>query len=379
MSNSIDANRYIRARVSLLTDEDAEKLRPDSSLLEAAAAALEAPVDLPPTPIFNRPPVVQPNPHFLVAQAHQQQLMQQQQRHMEQFQQYQLLAQQQQQVAIQQQAALAAQQQQAAQQQSQGLPVPNGQPQVNGAVSAAPVANGQQPMAPPNGTPGSRPAAKRPPSSNGSMAPPNQPRPSLSPTNPMHPSQLPNGQSPQMLNHVLLPNGKQMVQPNGGAPLTPAMQQMLAAKILQAQTAQNAGMQLPNGEANGHFGANGTAAPQPNGQVTQQQLLAIAQSHGFGNDIQAFLAAKQKAAQLANAKQAQLQQAQLAQLQAQQQLAQVANGAGQGTPGNGNAANGGAAPFSPTMAQAQMQLKLPAKAQARLAGTPGVQPQAQRT
>ncbi|KAK4683741.1 enhancer of polycomb-like protein, partial [Tremellales sp. Uapishka_1] len=120
--------KYIRHRITLLQDEDIAKLQPDGSALVQALTALDTPFELPPSPVFVRPTIGNPQ-MMAAAQLHQQQMMQQQQQ-IEQFQRYQLLAQQQameNQARIQQQqAAIAQGQAQQQQQLQQGRASSNG-------------------------------------------------------------------------------------------------------------------------------------------------------------------------------------------------------------------------------------------------------------
>jgi len=292
---------------------------------------------MPPVPVFVRPQLVPPNPQLVAAHLQQQQLLQQQQ--MEQFQRFQLMQQQQ---AIAQQQAMAAQ----AQQVQQRVPFGDGSPAVNG---------GQQ-MLPPNGVPnqpqnGRPPVVKRPSSQNGaSMPPPSQPRQSLSPSNSMHPNQqLPlNGQSPQMVNGMMLPNGKNGF-PQPGQSLDPAMQQrILQARAVALAQQQAAVQQLPNGMGEQMNG------DQTNGGMTAEQLelARLSQQAGFGTNIQAFVEARNKARIMNMAKMAQQQQ----QLQLQGQAnGNVSNGNGTPQPGYG----------SPGVSNGQLQLKFPPHAAAR--------------
>ena len=294
---------------------------------------------MPPIPVFIRPQIVQPNPQMVAAHFQQQQILQQQQ--MENFQRFQMMQQQQ---AIAQQQAMAAQQR-----------FPSGEDIANLAM------NGQQQMPPPNGTPnpslnGRPPLIKRQSSSQNtnSMPPPSQPRQSLSPTNSIHPSQqLPiNGQSPLMLNGMMLPNTKNGFM-QASQPLEPATQQRIiqarANALVHAQ--QAATHQLPNGMAEQ---ANGD---QANVSIAAEhaELSRLAQQSGFGANVQAFIEARNKARILSMAKFAAVQQ--------QQQLQQQGQA-------NGSSTNGNATPQpaygSPALPNAQMQLKLPAHAAARL-------------
>nr|XP_031864462.1 uncharacterized protein CI109_000376 [Kwoniella shandongensis]KAA5531534.1 hypothetical protein CI109_000376 [Kwoniella shandongensis] len=382
-------SKYVRNRISLLREEDIDKLRPDVSVLAQAAIALETPIELPPTPVFVRPQVVPPNPQLVAAHLQQQQLLQQQQQ-MEQFQRFQLLAQQQALVAQQQQAAMAQ-----AQAQAQGMPnqsqvqqrVTSADGSANGAAGS-PVVNGQQlqqQMPPPNSLPnqaqnGRPPVSKRPSQTGQTMGPPVQARPSLSPTNSLHPAQqaalAKNGQSPQLVNGMMLPNGKTFIQ-NGGAngagtpqqqvqQLDPQVQQRIMAARLAAQAQQ----QLPQQPTN-----LDSLNPEQLAELTR-----VAQQAGFGDNIQGFIDARNKATLLRMAKLAQQQQAQqvaqqqqaAAQAQAQQQQQQ------QQQAGNGGAPGPGQPGFSsPALPTGSLQLKLPPHAAARLgaASTPNGQQQ----
>jgi enhancer of polycomb-like protein len=346
--------KYARHRIALLTDEDVDKLQPDVSQLVQARQQLDTPAELPPTPIFNRPQMVPPNPQ-VVAQLQQQQMIQQQQ--IEQFQRYQIMAQQQA-MAAQQQAALAAAAQRVA---SGGEGTPssgaNGLP-VNGSAVASPAVNG---MHPPNG----RPPLKRPlsqtgpgqqgPGANGNMAPPPA-RPSLSPTNGMH---APN---PQMVNGMQ--NGQVQQQkpfptPPNMANLDPAIQQrLLQARAHQAAQAQaQAQAQVQAAAGGGNVGTDNSA----------EEIARLAQSAGF-TDVAEYVAARNRAKLLTAARQAQAQQQQYqAQQQAQQQQQQ------NGSPQVANAV-AGAGFASPQLPGGGLQLKLPPHAAARLA-TNGQQPQ----
>ncbi|WVF68779.1 hypothetical protein IAT40_003551 [Kwoniella sp. CBS 6097] len=405
-------SKYIRNRISLLREEDWNRLKPDSSALDQAIAALDAPVELPPVPTFIRPQMVPPNPQLVAAHLQQQQLLQQQQQ-MEQFQRFQLIA--------QQQALVAQQQQQAAlaQAQAQGGRAPSAS--ADGSGAASPSVNGAtgaqgHGMPPPNGVPGGQhqngrpPVAKRPSqTASAQMAPPAQPpRPSVSPNNSMHPTPVMNGQSPQLANGVP-PNAKQF---NGNG--------------------------TPPANANGNANGNGNGAPQMD-QAMQQRLMAaramqqpltveqlspeqlaevtrLAQSAGFGNDVHRYLEVRNrqnllkmaKLAQQQQAHQVQQQQAQAAaQAQAQVQGQQNGNGNGvvqqqqqKGQPtaqpqpqpqhqqqqqqqqqqaqgqaqGQGQAGNQ-TPTFSPSLPNSQMQLKLPAHAAARLGASQSNQQQ----
>ncbi|WVR06584.1 hypothetical protein IAU60_003616 [Kwoniella sp. DSM 27419] len=402
--------KYIRNRISLLQEDDWNRLKPDMSVVEQAMAAIDAPFELPPTPVFVRPQIVPPNPQVVAAHLQQQQLLQQQQQ-MEQFQRFQLLAQQQ---ALQQQAAIAAQAQ------AQGG-VPNANQSraasadgsANGtAAAASPVINGTQVppgMQAPNGVtgqagPNGRPQVVKRPSQMGQspMGPPSQLRPSasISPSNAAHGNPALNGQAAQPVNGAL-PNGKHangavngVATPGatngpGAVNMTSAMQQSLLARAFAAQ--QQA---IPNLET------------MPAEQLHELQRLAG--QAGYGDNIQTFLEARNKAAIIRMAKLAEHQQfrqvhhqqpqAQVhaqAQAQGQGQALQNAtvNATGQGqVPGAGVQAQGqganqtqgqqpqnGQQPFSPAMPNGGLQLKLPAHAAARLgASQNGQAPPAQR-
>ncbi|WVQ96306.1 hypothetical protein IAU59_003410 [Kwoniella sp. CBS 9459] len=413
-------SKYIRNRISLLREEDWNRLKPDSSALDQAIAALDAPVELPPVPTFIRPQMVPPNPQIVAAHLQQQQLLQQQQQ-MEQFQRFQLIAQQHAVVAQQQQQAALAQAQ--AQGGNAGQRAPSAP--ADGSAAASPSINGAASgqghgMPPPNGMPGGQPQNGRPPvtkrpsqTASAQMAPPPQPaRPSLSPNNSMHPTPVMNGQSPQLANGVP-PNAKQF-NGNGTPP---------------ANTNGN-----PNPNANG----NGNGTPTQMDPAMQQRLLAaramqqpltveqltpeqlvevnrLAQQAGLGNDVHRYLEMRNrqnlmkmaKLAQQQQAQQVQQQQAQAAaqaQAQAQAQSQQNANGAqqtpqqqqqqtpkGQPTPQaqpqqqqpgqaqgqapGGNQTQNSTPTFSPALPNNQMQLKLPAHAAARLGASQSNQQQ----
>lgn len=323
--------RYMRHRITLLQDEDVDKLRPDLGGLISARQILDAPEEMPPTPIFNRPTIVPPNPQ-IVAQMQQQQMMQQQQ--IEQFQRYQMMAQQQAMAQQQHNAALAAQQNGAA---------PNG---AGTPAAGAPAVNGMPPPA------GGRPPMKRPSSAqngnvaNGNMPPP-QGRPNISPTNAMHVQQ-----SPQMVNGVPIPvqgQQKPFIPQQGAnlANLDPAIQQRI--RQMHAQQVQ----------------ANGAAGQEE----PTEELARLANQAGYGTNIQGFIDARNRAMIITAAKQQQQQlQQQAAQQQQQQQQAQ------NGTPPVGM--QPGQAGFqSPQMPNAAMQLKLPAHAAARLGAVTAAQNQ----
>ena len=302
---------------------------------------------MPPVPVFIRPQIAQPNPQMVAAHFQQQQMLQQQQ--MENFQRFQLMQQQQ---AIAQQQAMAAQQR-----------FPSGDEAASLAI------NGQQQMPPPNGIPnpslnGRPPLTKRHSSSQNtnSMPPPSQPRQSLSPTNSIHPSQqLPiNGQSPLMVNGMILPTNK-----NGFNQLSQPLESAAQQRIIQArasalaQAQQAAALQLPNGMA------EQTNGDQVNGSVAAEhvELARLAQQAGFGANVQAFMEARNKARILSMAKFAAVHQ--------QQQLQQQGQA-------NGSSTNGNATPQpaygSPALASnAQMQLKFPAHAAARLGASQAAQ------
>lgn len=205
------------------------------------------------------------------------------------------------------------------------------------------------------------------------MPPPSQPRPSQSPTNPIHQSL--NGQSPQMVNAML--QAQAQAHANGKAgnfnpqqPIDPAMQQrLLAARNFVAQQ-QAAAAQHAQQQQNGHGGVNGMTGSDGQGlQATNESHIELAKSAvaaGFGNNIQGFLEAKNKAKLLAMAKQASVQQA--AQVAAQQQ-----NGAQNGNPQQAGGQQGN---FSPSLPSGQLQLKLPPHAAARLGAAQ--QPPSQR-
>ncbi|OCF37306.1 hypothetical protein I316_01215 [Kwoniella heveanensis BCC8398] len=416
-------SKYIRNRISLLHEEDWNRLKPDTSALDQAIAALDAPVELPPVPTFIRPQMVPPNPQMVAAHLQQQQLLQQQQQ-MEQFQRFQLIAQQQALVAQQQQQAALAQAQAQGGGTGQRAPSASAEgtsvssPSING--GAAGQGHG---IPPPNGMSAGQPQNSRPPvtkrpSQNASaqMAPPPQPaRPTVSPNNSMHPTPVMNGQSPQLANGVP-PNAKQFSGKGSGTP--PA-------------------------NANG----NGTPTPTQMDQVMQQRLMAaraiqqpltveqlnpeqlaevsrLAQQAGFGNDVHRYLEARNRQNLLKMAKLAQQQQAQhvqqqqaqaaaqaqaqaqvQAQAQAQAQGQQNGNGAqqapqqqpkvqpnaqqpqqqqqqqqqpgqAQGQGQGGNQTQNSTPTFSPALPNSQMQLKLPAHAAARLGAAQTNQQQA---
>ena len=359
--------RYTPHRISLLREGDFEKLGPDCSPMSQALAALDTPVDMPQLPMFTRSQLVPPNPHLTAAHLQQQQLLQQQQ--MEQFQRFQAI---QQQTAMAQQQALAAAQAQQIQQIQQRMPL--------GDESSSPAINGSQQMPAPNGGPAQihtgRPLiTKRPSSHNGgAMAPPNQPRQSLSPTNSLHPSQqLPmNDHSPQMVNSMMIANVKNGFLPNGQQ-LDPAQQRALQAKVaLLNQTRQAAVHQLPTGMG-GLMNGDQMSGVNPAEQI---ELLRAAQQAGFGQNVQAFLEARNKAramtmkmsvAQQQQHQHQQQQQAQqqhlaMQQFQAQQQQVQ-ANVTSSNNNGNGNSQQSYGSPALPA---GQLQLKFPLHAAARL-------------
>lgn len=341
-------------------------MRPDMSAFVQAFQSLDAPIEMPPTPVFVRPQNQQPNPQ--IVQMQQQQMLQQQQ--IEHFQRYQIMAQQQA-IAAQQQAAMQAQAQaQQAQAQAQ-----QGQGHVANGAAGSPAMNGANGnLQLPANTNGRPAVIKRPSSQNGgSMPPPSQPRPSQSPTNPVHQSL--NGQSPQMVNAML--QAQAQAHANGKAgnfnpqqPIDPAMQQrLLAARNFVAQQ-QAAAAQHAQQQQNGHGGVNGMTGSDGQGlQATNESHIELAKSAvaaGFGNNIQGFLEAKNKAKLLAMAKQASVQQA--AQVAAQQQ-----NGAQNGNPQQAGGQQGN---FSPSLPSGQLQLKLPPHAAARLGAAQ--QPPSQR-
>jgi len=328
----------MRQRITLLQDDDVDKLRPDLGGLISARQSLDAPEEMPPTPIFNRPTIVPPNPQ-IVAQMQQQQMMQQQQ--IEQFQRYQMMAQQQAMAQQQHNAAMAAQQRGG---DANGA-APNG---ASAPVAGAPVVNGMPP-------PAGRPPMKRPPSAqngnvaNGNMPPP-QGRPNISPTNAMHVQQ-----SPQMINGVPIPvqgQQKPFIPQQGAnlANLDPAIQQRI--RQMHAQQVQ----------------ANGAAGQEE----PTEELARLAQQAGYGTNIQGFIDARNRAMIITAAKQ---QQQQLQQQAAQQQQQQQAQN---GTPPVAmQMPNAGAAPGfqSPQIPNGAMQLKLPAHAAARLGAVAAAQNQ----
>lgn len=353
--------RYARHRITLLTDDDLHKLRPDISQLLAAGATLDAPIELPTIPTFNRPPSLN---HPAVAQ----QMMQQQQ--IEQFQRYQLLAQQQA-IAAQQQAQAAAAQQQTAmavgmQQQQQPQPPQQAQQQRVASAEAgsngtsSPAVNG---MHPPNG----RPPMKRPPSAqNGgpnSMPPPSHIRPSASPNNGMHQSpQLVNSvPMPQQANGQLPPGQKQFLQQGN---IDPQLQQ----RILSARAMQVAQQQVSaqaQAQMNGQMPMMGPPGGMPD--LSPEEQIKLAQQAGYGENVAGFVEARRKA-QIITA----------ARMQPPQQQQQNGNGTANGNGnGNGNAnggGNGGGQYPSPQLPSGGLQLKLPPHAAARL-GASTQQPQ----
>ncbi|WVQ65343.1 uncharacterized protein L199_003519 [Kwoniella botswanensis] len=348
-------SKYIRNRISLLQNDDWEKLKPDVSVLDQAITALDAPMELPPTPVFVRPQI-QNNPQLVAVQLQQQQQqMMQQQQQMENFQRLQMIAQAQ---------AFQAQQQQLAQAAAQGQNLPQGQnvpsqpraPSADAASVASPVVNGQS-MPPPNGN--GRPQNVKRQSTNAQMAPPasTQHRPnasaSASPTNSTHPN--PANGSPQIINGTVpnntngngkpftnspVVNGNGNVNANGNV-IDPVIQQrILAARAIAAQAQQ----QLP---------------PQLNLEnMTQDQLAEIsrmAQQAGYGDNVQGFVELRNKTFLLKMARMAQQQQQQqLAQVNQQQQANQQQQ-------------------QSPALPTGGLNLKLPAHAAARL-GAAGGQP-----
>ncbi|WRT68052.1 uncharacterized protein IL334_005027 [Kwoniella shivajii] len=359
-------SKYIRNRISLLRDDDWEKLKPDISVLDQALTSLNAPTELPPTPVFVRPQIVPPNPQIIAAHLQQQQLLQQQQQ-MEQFQRYQLLAQQQALVAQQQQVAMAqaaAQGQGQGQAPTQGVPTQQRAPSADGSSVASPVVNGQSQQPLP------RPQNVKRPSNSGQMPPPQQ-RPSVSPTNSIHPNPQQMNGSPQLVNGVV--NGKgfnnsPVVNGNGnislpnGATMDPAMQQrLLAARAMAAAQQLPLQLNLEN--------------------MTPEQLSELtrsAQSSGFGENLQGFIDHKNKQALLRMARmaqqqqqqqvQAQQQQQQQQQQQAQQQQQQQSQVAAQAPVQNGQNAvpNGNNGNSSPALPSGGLNLKLPPHAAARL-------------
>ncbi|WVW84986.1 hypothetical protein I302_107022 [Kwoniella bestiolae CBS 10118] len=340
-------SKYIRNRISLLRDEDWEKLKPDVSVLDQAITALNAPMELPPTPVFVRPQIIPPNPQLVAAhiQQQQQQMLQQQQQ-MENFQRFQMIAQAQALQAQQQQAAMA----QAGQGQGQNVPSQQRAP----SADASPVVNGQQPMPPPSSNGNSRPSNVKRQSTSGQMAPPsaaqqraNATSASVSPTNSIHPTNGANG-SPQIANGAPNSNGngKQFTNSpavNGSANtngngIDPALQQrILAARAIAAQ-AQAQAQQLP--------------AQLNLENMTPDQLAEVsraAQQAGFADNIQGYVETRNKQFLLKMARMAQQQQAQqLAQVNAQQQQQQQQQ------------------QQSPSLPSGGLNLKLPAHAAARL-------------
>ncbi|WWC71031.1 uncharacterized protein I206_104984 [Kwoniella pini CBS 10737] len=361
-------SKYIRNRISLLRDDDWEKLRPDVSVLDQAINALNAPIELPPTPVFVRPQIQPPDPQLVAAHLQQQQLLAQQQQ-MEQFQRFQLLAQQQALVAQQQQqrqqAAMAAAQggpqtqgQGQAATSAQGVPSQQRAPSADATSQASPIVNGQA-MLPPNG----RPANTKRVSTSGQMAPPQQrPSASLSPTNSIHPStngspQLVNGVPAKQFNGSPIVNGNVANANNG---IDPALQQRILAARAMAAQAQVQAQQAQQG-------GNGVALPaQLNLEnMTPEQIAEVgklAAQNGFGDNLQGYVETSNKRFLLKMARMAQQQQAQ--QVQAQQAAAQQAQQQQQqqnGTNGNG----------SPALPPGGLNLKLPAHAAARLGAANG--------
>ncbi|ORY30601.1 enhancer of polycomb-like-domain-containing protein [Naematelia encephala] len=351
--------KYMRYRISLLDDNDCEKLRPELTPFAQAMAQLDTVIELPPPPIFNRP--APPNQAVLQQQAlqHQHQVMQ-----MEQFQRFQQQLAQQQAAMAQQQALLAQQQQLAAQQSQQQMPLPvNGRVQsTDGVSNGSPAVNGTAMLPPGAQVPNGRPVGmKRPPSQNGQMPPPSQQRPSLSPTASLHP-----GQSPQMANGIVQPNPVGF-QP--GQTLTPQQQAQLRmhlqaqaqaqAQLVAAAHANNDANGSPAPVVNGHHAA--TAAALANFTPEQMRDIATqAQAHGFGNDIGKYIA---------HARMQKVKQLKAASEYAQQQQQQQQQANMQAVPGsNGNGIAQTQSFASPVMASNPgMQLKLPAHRQAQVA------------
>ena len=370
--------RYIRHRLTLLRNDDLDKLCPDMSILTQTAAILDTPIEHPPLPQFVRPePMMQQ--HIL----HQQHVERLQAAATAQARQqaYQLVAE-------------ATHQQQQQQQQQQHHPMQPPQMQQgqqrapsdtsNGHASPA-VNQGQgQGMLPPQSTGqnGRPPVIKRPSSQNGNHSNgglPNvaiaqaqaqgQVRPSGSPTYNMQQGQQMSG-SPQIPAGMMLPNGKPVIGPNGQ--MDPNMQRMLAARLHQQQQQQQHqdGSNPPQLNSAPSLGLAAVAQMTPE---QQQQIAQLAAKGGFGDNIGAFLEQRNKAKQLAQANK--LRNEQQAALAAQQAQAQ-----GQATPAgnqrqasngsnNGNG-NGTPAPDpsfnSPQLPSGQLNLKLPAHATKRL-------------
>jgi enhancer of polycomb-like protein len=170
--------------------------------------------------------------------------------------------------------------------------------------------------------------------------------------------------SPQIVNGTIIVNGKPFV-PAGvpgvanGVALDAAAQQRLAAVRLVAAQQQQA--QAAAGGAD--LGLENMTPEQ------RRELLQLAQQNGFGNNVQAYIALKRS---MTMKQQMALQQAQaqaISQAQIQLSGTPVANGAPQ---------PGFPSPLAtPAMTPAQLQLKLPAHAAARLAGNTPPTPQAQ--
>ncbi|WWC88395.1 uncharacterized protein L201_003306 [Kwoniella dendrophila CBS 6074] len=360
-------SKYIKNRISLLREDDWEKLKPDLSAITQAITALNAPTELPPTPVFVRPQIVPPNPQLVAAHIQQQQLLQQQQQ-MEQFQRFQLLAQQQAMVAQQQQqqqqAALA---QAAAQAQPGNQGIPSQQqsraPSADGSSVASPVVNVQQPMGPPPSNGNNRPQNVKRASTSGQMQPPSNPqRPSNSPTNPVHPNVQPNNGSPQLVNGSVPSNGKPFTNSpitNGNANgMDPAMQQrLLAARAIASASQQQ--QQQPHPQLNLE-----TMTPEQINEISK-----LAQSSGFGENLQGYVEARNKQYLLKMARMNQQQTNQNGgQVQQQQQNFTSANG-------NGNQTTNQPQNGSPSLPTGGLNLKLPAHAAARLGASGTTQPQ----
>lgn len=198
-------------------------------------------------------------------------------------------------------------------------------------------------------------------------------------------------QSPQLANAgMLLANGKPFVPGPGGAPGVPMPAGAIDPQLHQQRIAAARAQMLAQQQAQvAAAGQEVSLDAQTDAQ--RRELFQLAQQNGFGTNIQGFLEARNRARLLSMAK---LAAAQQAQLQAQQQHAQAQAqvhqvGVGQlpmqnGTNGialaNGVGVNGVAVPQqngfpSPGMTTSQLQLKLPAHAAARLAGTAPPTPQ----
>jgi enhancer of polycomb-like protein len=169
---------------------------------------------------------------------------------------------------------------------------------------------------------------------------------------------------------VMLANGKPFVPGPGGIPGVPTPNGALDPQIQQQRMAA----------ARAHILAqqsqNQQAEVSLEAQTAEQrrELALLAQQNGFGNNIQAFIDARNRQRLISMAKLAAAQQAQAAVAGAPVPVqittpGVAANGAGQ-------PAFGG----SPGLTPAQLQLKLPPHAAARLANNPPTpQAQAQRS